>query len=320
MRDLVIVGLSGSYVASLGAMMDAYTMLAGLFAANEPLGAYSDIQTQLHLVTADGSPFPLAGGRQIPADRSWQTIKQPRLVYLPAFLVHDPSALKEALHARALHEWLSRLDADQTVFGASGASCLHLLAAGLLHDEPVSVPLRLVGEARRLFPHISIADPDTITTSGRIATCASPSRASELVLSLLADAISTSTANWLAIRQGIQAGLMSDPLIARAQLLLRERFAETISIADLAADLDVSHHTLVRRFKTVTGLTPSRYRQKARIEAAVTMFRETTRPVAEVGQLVGYSDMRTFREIFVRETGLTPSRFRAGLRKTPGQS
>jgi AraC-like DNA-binding protein len=60
----------------------------------------------------------------------------------------------------------------------------------------------------------------------------------------------------------------SDEAIQRAQLLIEERLARSLSVADLARAAAVSTRTFVRRFRSATGNGPREYIQRVRIEAA----------------------------------------------------
>ena len=65
-----------------------------------------------------------------------------------------------------------------------------------------------------------------------------------------------------------------------------------------------------RLFKRGTGIQPSQYLIRLRIDAARRLLRETTRSVIEIGNEVGYTNPSHFARIFRKETGLTPSDYR----------
>ncbi len=67
-----------------------------------------------------------------------------------------------------------------------------------------------------------------------------------------------------------------------------------------------------RAFKKSTGLAPSRYLTRMRMERARRLLRETSRAVVEVGLEVGYASPSHFAQVFRREVGVLPSTYRAG--------
>src|SRR3546814_6112518 len=65
MTFLAAVVTSPSYVAPLGAMIDAHARLGEVFATNPALGDYARMQTALRLFAAAGDRIELVGGRRI---------------------------------------------------------------------------------------------------------------------------------------------------------------------------------------------------------------------------------------------------------------
>ncbi|RYD93361.1 MAG: helix-turn-helix domain-containing protein, partial [Sphingobacteriales bacterium] len=65
-----------------------------------------------------------------------------------------------------------------------------------------------------------------------------------------------------------------------------------------------------RRFVKATGNTPVEYAQRVRIESAKRAFETSRKTVNEVMYEVGYSDVKAFRDIFRRFTGLSPLAYR----------
>src|SRR3546814_6389628 len=68
--------------------------------------------------------------------------------------------------------------------------------------------------------------------------------------------------------------------------------------------------TFSRRFKAATGFAPLEYVQALRIEEAKQMLETDTLSANEVGASVGYDDSASFRRIFKRGVGLSPSAYR----------
>lgn len=79
-------------------------------------------------------------------------------------------------------------------------------------------------------------------------------------------------------------------------------------IADIAFQLHVSERTLRYRIKAYTGLTPSAYLQKARLDKAYRSIKNREyKTVSEVAYAVGFKDARYFSKIFKRAYGKLPS-------------
>lgn len=65
-----------------------------------------------------------------------------------------------------------------------------------------------------------------------------------------------------------------------------------------------------RRFKKATNNTPVEYIQRVKIEAAKKKFETSRMNVNEVMYEVGYSDIKAFRTVFKKITGLSPIVYR----------
>src|SRR3546814_1895389 len=94
MTFLAAVVTSPSYVAPLGAMIDAHARLGEVFATNPALGDYARMQTALRLFAAAGDRIELVGGRRIEPDAQLADAESPRLVFLPSFQLTDPEDRK----------------------------------------------------------------------------------------------------------------------------------------------------------------------------------------------------------------------------------
>jgi AraC family transcriptional regulator len=78
----------------------------------------------------------------------------------------------------------------------------------------------------------------------------------------------------------------------------------------LAEEAGMSEFHFSRIFKKTTGLSPSQFFIRLRIDKARRLLRETGKTVIEVGLEVGYSSPSHFAQVFRREAGVTPSQYR----------
>jgi transcriptional regulator GlxA family with amidase domain len=73
----------------------------------------------------------------------------------------------------------------------------------------------------------------------------------------------------------------------------------------------MSKRNFIRRFKSATQNTPMEYLQKVKIESVKKGLEKTNHNISELMYKVGYNDLKTFRKIFKRITGLTPQDYRS---------
>ena len=97
----------------------------------------------------------------------------------------------------------------------------------------------------------------------------------------------------------------------RARDEMDRRYAEPLDIPTLAAIAHLSPSQFGRVFKQVYGETPHRYLQRRRIERAMTLLRQTDRPITDIAWDTGFASLGTFSATFSRIVGLSPTAFRA---------
>lgn len=113
-------------------------------------------------------------------------------------------------------------------------------------------------------------------------------------------------------RKVVRGGLPAHQL-HRILGAMRDRLAEPFALALFAdmANLSVFHFSRV--FKQATGMAPSRYVARLRLEEARRLLCETERSVIDIGLALGYQSPSHFSQVFRKGTGVTPSVYRREL-------
>lgn len=93
--------------------------------------------------------------------------------------------------------------------------------------------------------------------------------------------------------------------------ILNDRLDEKISLADFAAEFNLSPFHFARVFKHATGFPPHEYQLQLRVARAQELLRQKPgKTIAEIACELGFSDESHFRRHFRRIVGTTPSQFR----------
>ena len=101
--------------------------------------------------------------------------------------------------------------------------------------------------------------------------------------------------------------------LLRAKDLVDARYAEPITVDDLAAAAGLSRAHFSRMFTKTFGESPRSYLQTRRLERAAALLRYTDRSVADICVLVGLCSVGSFTASFARVYGLPPAAYRAEL-------
>ena len=103
------------------------------------------------------------------------------------------------------------------------------------------------------------------------------------------------------------------PAVDRARELLAHRFAESLSLVDVAGLVGYSPHHLSRTFARATGLTLTRYRRRLRVRAALACLERGADDLARLAADLGFADHSHLTSACKAEAGDAPSRLRALL-------
>jgi AraC family transcriptional regulator len=112
-------------------------------------------------------------------------------------------------------------------------------------------------------------------------------------------------------RRFVRGGLPAHKL-HRILAAMRATLAEPFDLARYARMADLSVYHFSRVFKEATGLAPSRYVQRLRVEQARRLLCETDRSVIDIGLALGYDSPSHFSQVFRQHTGVTPTAYRTG--------
>jgi AraC-like DNA-binding protein len=96
--------------------------------------------------------------------------------------------------------------------------------------------------------------------------------------------------------------------IARAIAWLRENFARTLRIEELAEHVSMSVSSFHHHFKTITAMTPVQYQKQIRLHEARRLMLIERLDAGTAGHRVGYQSPSQFSREYSRLYGLSPAR------------
>lgn len=247
----------------------------------------------------------------------------------------DVPMLREVYHASFAHSYPPHTHDDWAVMlvdrGAvtysldraehqATPTALTLLPPGIAHDGRPSVDgsgyrkqvLYLRGDWLDAGVAARIADRPTLTN----APAQTAARRVHAALAHPGDEMAAE--HWLlAVRDTVLAHAGSSasarrdtPLARRLRAMLDDRYTESFTIAEAAAELGVHPSHLVRVFSATYGIAPHRYLVGRRVDAARRLLGEGCRP-ADVAARTGFHDQAHLARHFRRVWGVTPGAIRA---------
>ena len=204
-----------------------------------------------------------------------------------------------------------------------------LASTGLLNGRECSSHWLTANIFREMFPEVTLVDGRIVTEQDGLYSSGGATSYFNLLLYLVEKyagreiAVTASKVYALEIDRKSQSPFVmfngqknhEDTPIRLAQEFIENNVTEKISIDELADKFAIGRRHFDRRFKKATNNTAGEYIQRVKIESAKKQLENTMKNVNEVMYDVGYSDAKTFRNLFKKITGLSPAEYRSKYNK-----
>ncbi len=199
-----------------------------------------------------------------------------------------------------------------------------LATTGLVNGKKCSTHWLFANEFRNMFPEVILVDDKMITDQNGLYSSGGATAYWSLLLYLVEKYTSREMAIMAAkffvldIGRNNQSVFMifkgqrdhEDDLIVRAQEYIEQNFQHKITVDQLSDKFGIVRRTFERRFKKSTRNTVVEYIQRVKIEAAKKSFETSRKTIYDVMYDVGYTDIKAFRDVFKRITGMPPIDYR----------
>jgi transcriptional regulator GlxA family with amidase domain len=208
---------------------------------------------------------------------------------------------------------------------ASVCTGAYLLAAtGVLDGKSCSTHWIAADNFRTMFPKVHLQTDKLITDEHGIYTNGGAYSFLNLMIYLVEKKFDRQTALYCSKVFQIEMDRQSqsefiifkgqkmhgDDMVRQAQAYIESNLAEKISVEHLSARFAVGRRHFDRRFIKATGNTPLEYLQRVKIESAKRAIETSRKTINEVMYEVGYQDVKAFREVFRKVTGMSPLEYR----------
>ncbi len=104
--------------------------------------------------------------------------------------------------------------------------------------------------------------------------------------------------------------LYAEYRLHEVRTLIEQKLHEKVYLKDLAKAAGMSPEHFCREFKKVYGEPPLEMRNRLRINAAIKLIQYSDRPIKQISEELGYSDIYHFSKAFKKQTKLPPGKFR----------
>lgn len=249
------------------------------------------------------------------------SIPKTHLIIIPSMT----SEFKKAVSGNLLLiNWIEEQYKNGAEVASMCSGAFMLASTGLLNGRNCSIHWDAADSLKKLFPEVNIKTEKLITDEHGLYTNGGGYSFLNLLLYLIEKYYDRQTAIYCSKIFQVEIDRVTqsdfaiftpqkshgDEVVKKAQSYLEDNFSEKISFEDLSQRFAVGRRNFDRRFVKATGNTPLEYLQRVKIESAKKAFETTRKTINEVMYDVGYSDLKTFREVFRKVTGISPLEYR----------
>jgi transcriptional regulator GlxA family with amidase domain len=280
---------------------------------------------ELRVASLDGAPVRCTSGLQIVPDASLLDLP----VDLDTLLVAGGSGHLAAAEDQILVDWIAQAAARARRTASVCTGAFLLARAGLLDGRRATTHWASAERLAALYPKVDV-DPEPIfLRDGPLWTSAGVTAGMDLALALVEEDLDRDAALTIArhlvlfLRRPGNQSQFSATLAAQqpdraplreVQRLVVERPAAVHTVEAMATHANMSPRHFARAFRAETGITPARYVERVRLEAARRALEDTPGPVGEIAVACGFGTPETMRRSFLRALGVSPAEYRRRFR------
>jgi transcriptional regulator GlxA family with amidase domain len=316
-REIVILAFPAVQSLDITGPLEVFTGAQTLIESSED----TKRGYRVRVLSRDGAPIQTSSGLTIVPDGDFAaTPARPDTLILAGGY-----GSREAAADPATLEWITRTSARSRRTASVCTGAFLLAAAGLLHGRSATTHWASANELARRYPTVRVNPQPIFLRDGDIWTSAGVTAGMDLALALVEEDLDRDTALTIARhlvlflrRPGNQAQFSatlaaqepaSEPLRDIRRHIV-EGLAGDLSVEALAGQVHMSPRHFARSFRAETGVTPARYVESVRLEAARRALEDTAQPVAEVARACGFGTPETLRRSFLRALGVGPAEYR----------
>jgi len=254
------------------------------------------------------------------------TITKTDLIIIPSLNHNYQKAIKGN---QVLIDWLEKQYRNGAEIASICTGAFLLASSGLLDGRTCSTHWSAAENLKIMFPKVNVQTDKLITDENGIYTNGGAYSFLNLLIYLVEKYYNRQTAIFCSKVFQIEIDRQSqseftifrgqkqhgDEVVKKAQAYMEANLDEKISVEHLSSRFAVGRRNFDRRFIKATGNTPLEYSQRVKIESAKKAFESTHKTINEVMYDVGYSDVKAFREVFRKITGMSPLEYRSKYNK-----
>lgn len=322
-RRIAMVGFDGVQILDVTGPLEVFSLAGRLLVER---GEAAVPPYEVVLAARHAGPVKASSGLALVASATLAELGE-----VDTLLIAGGVGRRVAQQDNALLEWLATHAPRARRHGSVCTGALLLARAGLLDGKRATTHWGFLQELAALAPGARI-EPDAIfVRDGRLWTSAGVTAGMDMALAMVEQdwgrRLALDVAHQLVMylkRHGghsqLSAMLAAQSSSAEGQFrdlvawILNNLDAD-LSVECLAQRAEMSIRNFSRRFHEETRLTPAKFVEQTRFDAARRMLAEGDDALDRIAGLCGFGSAETLRRVFVRRTGMSPAAYRLRLQR-----
>ena len=264
-------------------------------------------------------------GLRMSAHRSFRDVRG----QIDTLLIAGGSAIEEDRTSPEVVRWVREIAARTRRVGSVCTGALLLARAGLLDGRRATTHWNWCERLARRYPQVTVEPHPIFIRDGNVYTSAGVTAGMDLALALVEDdhgsRLALQVARQLVLylrRPGGQAQFsaalslqLSDRQPLRElQTWVLENLDKPLSVQALAEHVAMSPRNFARVFGREMRVTPGKFVERLRVEAARRRLEETRHSLKKIAAQCGLGSVGSMRRIFQRLVGIPPGQYRQHFR------
>ena len=316
-RPVSIVTYPGIEIIDLTGPMEVFAF------ANNALqrsGICSEPAYPMQVLAATSGPVTSSCGLRIIADKAYSDVQDG----IDTLLIAGTPEVSCLLCDPALQDWVRTMAPKVRRLASVCTGAFLLAESGLLDGRRATSHWDYCDWLARDYPSVNV-EPDRIfVRDGSISTSGGVTSGIDMVLSMVEEdwgsEVALLVARYLVVflkRPGGQSQfstyLTSEatrPELKDLQAWIILHLTDDLRVEALAERMCMSPRNFARFFLTETGMTPAKFVEMARIDAARHYLGSTILSIEVVADKSGFGDPERMRRAFIRQLGINPQSYR----------
>jgi transcriptional regulator GlxA family with amidase domain len=250
---------------------------------------------------------------------------------LDTLIVSGGVGVEQACADPKLVEWLKHMAPRVRRMASVCSGAFLLAAAGLLNNRRVTTPGMCSDRLASLSPSVRVDPALIFIRDGHIYTSGGITAGIDMALALVEEdvgrEISLMVARTMVVFMRRPGGQSQFSPFLHTEAKTRHDIrdlqgwilahpAENLDVEALAGRMSMSPRNFARLFRSETGMTPGKFVEQARVEAARCMLEQTDRLTESIAEACGFGAAERMRRSFQRHLSVSPQDYRERFQST----